>query len=131
MGLIVDFSSKKVDLLPSAAQSAKSFPEIKFFPNDATIQESYIPELDEIAAYMKQEKGLEVLLTGYCDNVGTETYNTGLSRQRAVEIKKALMLRGVEEHRIEVLYKGEDDPVGDNNTYSGRLANNRVTVVMQ
>ena len=131
VGLIVDFSSKKVDLLPSAAQSAKSFPEIKFFPNDATIQESYIPELDEIAAYMKQEKGLEVLLTGYCDNVGTETYNTGLSRQRAVEIKKALMLRGVEEHRIEVLYKGEDDPVGDNNTYSGRLANNRVTVVMQ
>ena len=131
VGLICDFSSKKIDLLPSAAKGAKSFPEIKFFPNDATIQESYVPELDEIASFMKEEKALEVLLTGYCDNVGTETYNTGLSRQRAVEVKKALMQRGIEEHRIEVLYKGEEDPVGDNNTYSGRLANNRVTVVIQ
>ena len=131
VGLIFDFSSKKIDLLPSAAQGSKSFPEIKFFPNDATIQASYVSELDELAAYLKQEKGLEVLVTGYCDNVGTETYNTGLSRQRAVEVKKALILRGIDEHRIEVLYKGEDDPVGDNNTLSGRMANNRVTIVIQ
>jgi OOP family OmpA-OmpF porin len=48
-----------------------------------------------------------------------------------VEVKKALVLRGIDEHRIEVLYKGEDDPVGDNNTLSGRMANNRVTVVIQ
>ena len=131
VGLIFDFSSKKIDLLPSAAKGSKSFPEIKFFPNDATIQESYIAEMDELAAYLKQEKGLEVLVTGYCDNVGTETYNTGLSRQRAVEVKKALVLRGIDEHRIEVQYKGEDDPVGDNNTLSGRMANNRVTIVIQ
>ena len=131
VGLIVDFSSKKVDLLPSAAKDAKSFADIKFFPNDASIQDSYIPELDNLADYLKQEAGLEVLLTGYCDNVGTETYNMGLSRQRAVEIKKALMKRGIAENRIEVIARGEDDPVGDNNTYSGRLANNRVTVVIQ
>ena len=131
VGLIFDFSSKKIDLLPIAAKGPKSFPEIKFFPNDATIQESYIAEMDELAAYLKQEKGLEVLVTGYCDNVGTETYNTGLSRQRAVEVKKALVLRGIDEHRIEVQYKGEDDPVGDNNTLSGRMANNRVTIVIQ
>ena len=72
-----------------------------------------------------------MLVTGYCDNAGTETYNTGLSRQRAVEVKKALVLRGIDEHRIEVQYKGEDDPVGDNNTLSGRMANNRVTIVIQ
>ncbi len=131
VGLIVDFSSKKIDLLPSAAKDARAFPEIKFFPNDATIQDSYIAELDQLAEYMKQEKGLEALITGYCDNVGTEAYNTGLSRQRAIEVKKALVLRGIDEHRIEVLYKGEDDPVGDNNTLSGRMANNRVTIVIQ
>ena len=87
--------------------------------------------MDNLANYLKQESGFEVLLTGYCDNVGTEAYNMGLSRQRAVEIKKALMKRGIAENRIEIAAKGEDDPVGDNNTYSGRLANNRVTVVIQ
>ena len=131
VGLICDFSSKKIDLLPSAAKNARSFAEIKFFSNDATIQPSYTAELDDLANYMKQEKNLEVLLVGYCDNVGTEAYNMGLSRQRAVEVKKALIKRGIQEHRIEVIAKGEDDPVGDNNTLSGRSANNRVTVTMQ
>lgn len=131
VGLIVDFSSKKVDLLASAAKDARTFPDIKFFPNDATLQKSHAPTLDDLANYLKQESGFEVLLTGYCDNVGTETYNTGLSRQRAVEIKKALMKRGIDESRIEIIAKGEEDPVGDNNTYSGRLANNRVTMVIQ
>ena len=131
VGLIVDFSSKKVDLLPSAAKGSKTFPDIKFLPNDATIQDSYLPEIESLASYLNEESGLEVLLTGYCDNVGTETYNTGLSRQRAVEIKKQLMRRGIAENRIEIIAKGEDDPVGDNNTLNGRLANNRVTVVIQ
>lgn len=131
VGLIMDFSSKKVDLFPSAAAGAQTFAEIKFFPNDATIQESYLPELESIASYMKEHSGLEVLLTGYCDNVGTEAYNMGLSRQRAVEVKKALVQRGIQEHRIEIIAKGEDDPVGDNNTYNGRLANNRVKVQLQ
>lgn len=131
VGLIMDFSSKKIDLFPSAAAGAQTFAEIKFFPNDATIQVSYVEELNNIAAYMKEHTGLEVLLTGYCDNVGTEAYNMGLSRQRAVEVKKALVQRGVQEHRIEIIAKGEDDPVGDNNTYNGRLANNRVKVQLQ
>ena len=131
VGLIVDFSSKKVDLLPSAAQGSQTFPDIKFFANDATVQPSYDAELDQLAEYLKKETGLEVLLVGYCDNVGTETYNMGLSRQRAVEVKKALIRRGIKEHRIEVLAKGEDNPVGDNNTLNGRMANNRVTVTIQ
>lgn len=131
VGLICDFSSKKVDLLESPAKNARTFAEIKFFANDATIQPSYNAELDDLANYLKQEKGLEVLLTGYSDNVGTETYNMGLSRQRAVEIKKALMKRGIAENRIEVIARGEDDPVGDNNTLAGRTANNRVSVKIQ
>ncbi len=131
VGLICDFSSKKVDLLPSAAKNARSFAEIKFLPNDATVQPSYTTELDDLANYMKEEKDLEVMLVGYSDNVGTEAYNMGLSRQRAVEVKKALIKRGIQEHRIEILAKGENDPVGDNNTPSGRSANNRVTVTMQ
>ncbi len=131
VGLVVDFSAKKIDLFPSAAAGAKTYADVKFFPNDATIQESYKPLLDDLAEYMKENSGLEVLLTGYCDNVGTEAYNLGLSRQRAVEVKKALVKRGIAEHRIEIDAKGEENPIGDNNTYSGRLANNRVSVVMQ
>ncbi len=131
VGLILGFSSKKADLFPSPAKDAPAFANIKFFPNDATIQESYLPEVENLAKTLKERDGLEVLLTGYSDNTGTESYNRGLAHQRCVEIKKALVLRGIEEHRIEIIAKGEEDPVADNSTYSGRLDNNRVTVKLQ
>lgn len=131
VGLILYFGSKKINLFPSPAVNAKTFSDVKFFPNDATIPASYKTMLDELADYLKEQEGLEVMLRGYCDNVGTESYNLGLSRQRAVEVKKALLQRGISEQRIEIEVKGEDDPIGDNNTYEGRIANNRVSVTIQ
>lgn len=131
VGFVLYFGTKKVNLFPSAAEGAKTFNNVKFFPNDATIVDSYNSLLDDLAKYMKENERLEVLLTGYSDNVGTSAYNLGVSRQRAVEIKKALIRRGVPDYRIEVEAKGEADPIGDNNTYEGRIANNRVSITMQ
>ena len=131
LGYILYFGSKKVNLFPSAAEGAQQFRDVKFLPNDATITESYTSYLDELAEYLKSNDRLEVLLCGYTDNTGTTAYSLGLSRQRAVEIKKALLRRGIEEHRIEIEARGDADPVGDNKTYSGRFANNRVTVTIQ
>ena len=70
-------------------------------------------------------------MTGYSDNVGTEAYSMGLSRQRAVEVKKALLMRGIDASRIEVEARGDADPVGDNDTREGRIMNNRVSIKIQ
>lgn len=131
VGYILYFGTKKVNLFPSAAEGAQTFSDIKFFPNDATVVESWESYLDQLAQYLKENDRLEVLLRGYSDNTGTEAYNTGLSRQRCVEIKKKLIARGIEEHRVEIEARGSADPIGDNNTYEGRIANNRVSVVIQ
>lgn len=131
VGLILYFGSKKIDLFPSSAEGAKTFNDVKFFPNDATIAESYNSYLDNLASYLKENDRLEVLLCGYSDNSGTDAYNKGLSRQRAVEIKKALVFRGIPDYRIEIEAHGSDNPIGDNNTYTGRIANNRVSVTIQ
>ncbi len=131
MGVIMYFGSKKIQLFTSAAEGAPTYNDVKFFPNDASIPDSYGKMLDEIAQYMQENDRLEVLLRGYSDNTGTDAYNVGLSRQRAVEVKKALIRRGVSEHRIEIEVKGAEDPIGDNNTYEGRIANNRVSVTLQ
>jgi flagellar motor protein MotB len=42
-----------------------------------------------------------------------------------------LMQRGVPEYRIEIVARGEEDPIGDNSTYDGRVANNRVSIKIQ
>lgn len=131
VGVLLYFGTKKVNLFPSAAEGAKSFNDVKFFPNDATVVESWEPMMDSLAAYLLQNERLEVMLRGYSDNTGTEAYNLGLSRQRAVEIKKKLTSRGVAEHRIEIEAKGTADPLGDNATYEGRIMNNRVAIIIQ
>lgn len=131
VGMLLYFGTKKVNLFPSAAEGAKTFNDVKFFPNDATVVDSYGPVLDSLASYLIQNDRLEVLLRGYSDNTGTEAYNTGLSRQRCVEIKKKLIARGVRDYRIEIEAKGSSDPIGDNATYEGRIANNRVSITIQ
>ena len=131
VGLLLYFGTKKINLFPSAADGARTFNDVKFFPNDATVVESWEPYLDTLAVYLKENERLEVMLRGYSDNTGTEAYNLGLSRQRAVEIKKKLVARGIPDYRIEIEAKGTADPIGDNNTYEGRIANNRVAVIIQ
>ena len=131
VGVLLYFGTKKINMFPSAAEGAKTFKDVKFFPNDATVVESWEPMLDSLAVYLQQNERLEVLLRGYSDNTGTEAYNVGLSRQRAVEIKKCLIARGISDYRIEIEAKGTADPIGDNSTYEGRIANNRVAIIIQ
>ncbi len=131
VGLILYFGTKKMSLFPNAMDGAPTFKAIKFFPNDATVQESWYSHLDDVAKYLKENDRAEVLLTGYTDDQGTAAYSKGLSRQRAVEVKKLLIARGVEEYRIEVEAMGTANPIGDNSTLEGRVANNRCTITLQ
>lgn len=130
VGLMLYFGSKKKALFAPDTTSRK-FQDIKFFPNDATIQESWQPMIEELAEYLVGNDRKGVLLTGYADNQGTAEYCIGISRQRAMEVKKALMLLGIDGKRIEIEAKGDENPIGDNSTYEGRIQNNRVTIKIQ
>lgn len=130
VGVLIYLGSKKKSIFV-ADTGVHSFPDIKFFPNDATLLESWNPVLDELAEYLKDNDRKGVLLSGYADNQGTEAYITGISRQRAMEVKKALLLRGIDATRIEIIAKGDADPIGDNSTYEGRVMNNRVNIKIQ
>jgi len=93
--------------------------------------DSWNTMLDELSDYLKENDSKGVLLTGYTDNQGTEEYCMGLSRQRAVEVKKALQMRGIDTNRIDIEAMGDADPIGDNDTYEGRIMNNRVKIKIQ
>ncbi len=130
VGLILYFGTKKKAVFDPDTTS-RTFQDIKFFPNDATIVDSWNTLLDELADYLKENDRKGVLLIGHSDSQGTEAYVVGLSRQRAVEVKKALVARGIDASRIDVEYKGAEQPVGDNSTYEGRVQNNRVNIKIQ
>ena len=51
-----------------------------------------------------------------------------LSRARAEAVKQALVAAGVAAPRIEIVGKGAEEPVVDNDKPKGRLANRRVEI---
>ncbi len=130
VGLMMYFGSKKKPVFEPDTNS-RTFQDIKFFPNDATIMNSWIPVIEEVVEYLNENDRKGVLLTGYSDNHGTEAYCMGVSRQRAMEVKKALMMRGVAENRIEIEARGDEDPIGDNADKEAFAMNNRVSIKVQ
>ncbi len=131
VGLILYFGSRKINLFPSAAEGAPTFKSVKFFPHEAELVDSYNSLIQEVADYLKQNERIEVLLRGYSDDSGTDEYNIAISRQRANEIKKALIQKNIEPYRIEIEAMGSENPIGDNSTREGRIANNRVDIIIQ
>lgn len=130
VGLLLYFGSKKRPVFEADTVS-RTFPDIRFFPNDATIVDSWNTVLDELTDYLKENDRKGVMLTGYSDNRGTEAYCLGVSRQRAMEVKKALIMRGIDENRIEVVAMGSENPVGDNDDREAFAKNNRVSIKIQ
>ena len=68
----------------------------------------------------------KVEIAGHADSVGSEDYNLNLSQQRADEVKKYLVNKGVSSARLNAIGYGETQPVADNATPEGRKQNRRV-----
>nr|WP_308114022.1 OmpA family protein [Kineosporia corallincola] len=74
--------------------------------------------------------GGEIKIIGYTDSTGTDSHNLKLSRQRAQAVATALKpLITVSGVTYDVSGRGEQDPVGKNDTEAGRAQNRRVSVV--
>lgn len=68
--------------------------------------------LDEIAAALGGNAATsDIVITGYTDRIGSDSYNQKLSERRAQAVKTYLAGKGVEAARLKAQGKGEADPV--------------------
>ena len=65
-------------------------------------------------------------ISGHTDNMGDDSMNMDLSKDRAYAVKDRLTSLDVEATRMEVFYFGETQPVASNDTPEGQQANRRV-----
>ncbi|MCB0760966.1 MAG: OmpA family protein, partial [Flavobacteriales bacterium] len=65
-------------------------------------------------------------ISGHTDNVGNDATNMKLSEERSKAVAKFLSDRGVDAERLLVEWHGEEQPIADNSTESGRQKNRRV-----
>ena len=84
--------------------------------------------LDELANSLTEYDNSNLLVVGHTDNVGTESYNYGLSERRAEAAARYLSSRGVV--RMDTRGRGENEPVATNDSDSGRQKNRRVEIAI-
>jgi outer membrane protein OmpA-like peptidoglycan-associated protein len=82
----------------------------------------------ELAKQLQDNPNLMVELEGYTDSVGSGPYNIQLSQRRAEAVRRFLVEKGVELHRIQSIGLGDIRPSADNATAKGREQNRRVMV---
>jgi outer membrane protein OmpA-like peptidoglycan-associated protein len=103
---------------------------ILFDFNKADIKPESQPTLVEMAALLKAEPKLKVLVVGHTDNVGTFEFNEDLSRRRARAVAAELVSKyGIASDRLTPLGAGFMAPVTTNGTEEGRALNRRVELV--
>ena len=95
--------------------------------SDKLTTDSYI-RLDELAAILKKNDDLNILIEGYTDTVGTPERNMVLSQKRADAVKNYLIFKGISQERITSIGHGQEQPIADNSTEKGRTANRRVEI---
>ncbi|MGB8339463.1 MAG: OmpA family protein [Burkholderiales bacterium] len=70
------------------------------------------PKLDEMANVLASNPQINnVVVNGYTDRLGTNTYNQRLSQKRAEAVRSYLVGKGVASNRIRAVGHGESNPV--------------------
>ncbi|MDF3933747.1 OmpA family protein [Pseudomonas citronellolis] len=69
-------------------------------------------------------------LEGHTDSYGEPAYNQQLSVRRAQSVAQALIEVGMPAERLQVIGRGMQQPVADNNTATGRMENRRVSMIV-
>lgn len=98
-----------------------------FFDFDETIiKPEYYSYLNNMVQIVDGHSDLRIKVIGYTDSKGSDIYNIDLSERRAKAIIEYFTSKGLARDRIQIDFKGEKDPKGDNTTEEGRQQNRRV-----
>ncbi len=107
-----------------------SMPDVLFDTAKYNLKPVARERLARIAGIILAYPDLKLDIEGHTDNVGTEDYNQVLSEKRAASVRDYLLQSGVSMSNIYARGLGENDPVGDNMTASGRKLNRRVDMIV-
>jgi len=109
----------------TAATSGTAYSNIQFEFDSSVLRTSSYPVLDATSADLRSS-GKTVEIDGYASSEGTAAHNLSLSRDRANSVKTYLVNSGVTASKLKVKGYGETNPIADNSTEEGRVANRRV-----
>lgn len=103
---------------------------ITFDVNSAAIQGGFYGPLDQVGTTLIEYPKTAVDVVGHASSDGPDDYNQDLSERRATSVQSYLVNSGVQSVRLRALGMGESQPIADNSTQAGRVANRRVEILL-
>lgn len=135
---IVDLVAKGVDVNETATEvKINLLGDILFDFNKADIRSVAEPTLAQVAKMIGSYSKAQVLIDGYTDAKGSESYNAKLSDHRAVSVKNWFAKHGVAANSIQTHGWGAAKPVAPNtkpdgsDDPEGRQKNRRVEITIK
>ncbi|MCK9564021.1 MAG: OmpA family protein [Bacteroidales bacterium] len=110
--------------------SVVTFGDVLFDLNKADLKPAASANIQRLAAFLQEHPERKILVEGFTDSTGSDSYNLNLSQQRADSVRHALVSAGVESGRITTAGLGKAHPVSDNDTPASRAMNRRVEVTI-
>jgi outer membrane protein OmpA-like peptidoglycan-associated protein len=104
--------------------------DIYFASASADLDPASAPTLSAIGHAMADHPDWRVTIVGHTDSIGTTSANLDLARRRAEATRDALIAGDrVQAGRLRAEGRGENQPIDDNGTPTGRARNRRVELV--
>lgn len=120
----------------SDAAGSKSYPpgkpveySIYFGYNQSALELEFETTLMQHAEYLKANPELKVEVQGNCDERGSREFNIALGSRRALTVKRALELLGIDGGRIDVVSFGSEKPVAFGHDEASWRLNRRADIV--
>ena len=105
-----------------------NFDRLLFETNSANLKPESKEQLQNVAEILKAYPNVKVKVGGYTDNTGDPGANQKLSQDRATAVFTELVTLGVPAQRMSAEGYGQQYPVADNGTESGRAQNRRIAL---
>jgi len=115
--------------VPVTKDSQKVELRVNFDTDKATIRPADLAELQKGVQFLTDNPKSKVVIVGYTDSRGSDSYNQKLSEARAEAVKKYLEGEvDIKAENISAEGRGKADPIGDNKTAAGQFQNRRVEI---
>ncbi len=89
-----------------------------------------VTALEQVAAALRDNPNIEIIVEGHTDNVGSVDLNWDLSTRRATSVVKILAINGVTPERLMAAGRGMHLPVVPNTTEANRAKNRRTEIIL-
>ncbi|MEM7370145.1 MAG: OmpA family protein [Bacteroidota bacterium] len=110
-------------------QAREQIKSIFFGGGSYYIDQQQAQELQQFIQSLPNIEHYQISISSHTDNVGGVEYNQWLSEMRSEATIQQLSLNNIPRERVGRIDNGQLNPLYDNNTWKGRMANRRVDII--